>query len=158
MNMPMPVLIDRLVGIEAYARASRRLTGEGITPVTISAATERTLVSNDTPFDRWLAGDADAMSAAQARPRSSATRRGNCETPRGAGHRRRLPQRRAESFGALKPDRGRFCEAGQDRRWRVQDADAARRGADRALLHDGSARTLKRWSHYVKGGAEDQPR
>ena len=162
MNMPMPVLIDRLVGIDAYVQAfEAAYPGEGITPVTIGAALaafERTLVSDDTPFDRWVAGDEDAMTEQQVRGFEifREKERGNCETCHAAPtfsdegfHNLGLA-----SFGAKNPDRGRFTQKP------VKIVDGAfktpmLRGValTAPYFHDGSAQTLEEVvEHYVKGG------
>ena len=162
MNMPMPVLIDRLLGIDAYVSAfEAAYPGEGITPVTIGAALaafERTLVSDDTPFDRWLAGDESAMSAEQVRGFEifRAKEGGNCETCHAAPtfsddgfHNVGLG-----SFGVQNPDRGRFTQKP------VKIVDGAfktpmLRGValTAPYFHDGSAATLEDVvEHYVRGG------
>lgn len=162
MNMPMPVLIDRLVGIESYQRAfEAAYPGEGITPVTIGsalAAFERTLVADDTPFDRWLAGDRKALTAEQKLGFEIFTspQRGNCETCHAAPtfsddgfHNIGLA-----SFGGPHPDRGRFTQKP------IRIVDGAfktpmLRGValTAPYFHDGSAATLEDVvEHYARGG------
>ena len=67
MNMDMRILLERLKAIEGYrAPFERAYPGEGITDKTIAkaiASYERTIVSGEAPFDRWLKGDAKAISA-----------------------------------------------------------------------------------------------
>lgn len=62
-------LIDRVSKIEEYSKSFRALfPREGITINTIAnaiAAYERTLVSRNSPFDRFIAGDKNAISDAQ---------------------------------------------------------------------------------------------
>lgn len=62
-------LVARLGAIPEYRNAFRRLfPREGITLNTVTAAIaayERTLVSNDSPFDRFIKGNAQALSANQ---------------------------------------------------------------------------------------------
>ena len=71
MNMDMRILLERLKAIEGYrAPFERAYPGEGITDRTIAkaiASYERTIVSGEAPFDRWLQGDAKAVSAAARR-------------------------------------------------------------------------------------------
>ncbi len=66
MNMPEPTLIARLSAVPGYVQAFSAAFGEeGITRRTIELALatyERTLVSEDAPFDRWIEGDATAIS------------------------------------------------------------------------------------------------
>ena len=66
MNTPMDVLIDRLKGISGYQKKFDEVfPGEGITEKNIAASIatfERTIVSAEAPFDRWVAGDEKAVS------------------------------------------------------------------------------------------------
>ncbi|MBL9129871.1 MAG: cytochrome-c peroxidase [Verrucomicrobiaceae bacterium] len=62
----VPAMVGRLKGIPEYVR---RFEGE-ITAVKVAeavAAYERTLITPDSPFDRFMRGDKSAMSAAQQR-------------------------------------------------------------------------------------------
>src|ERR1044072_7001594 len=65
MNTPMDVLIDRLKGISGYQKKFDEVfPGEGITEKNIAASIatfERTIVSAEAPFDRWVAGDEKAI-------------------------------------------------------------------------------------------------
>jgi len=65
MNTPMNVLIDRLKGISGYQKKFDQVfPGVGITEQNIAAAIatfERTIVSAEAPFDRWVAGDEKAI-------------------------------------------------------------------------------------------------
>jgi cytochrome c peroxidase len=71
MNARMEDVVGRLAMVPEYAEWFDRLfPGQGITEATVlqSIATfERTLVSGPAPFDRWVAGDATALSAQQQR-------------------------------------------------------------------------------------------
>ena len=66
MNQPMEALIGELKAIPGYrALFSVAFPEEGITEETIAKAIatyERTVVSGIAPFDRWIAGDEDAIS------------------------------------------------------------------------------------------------
>jgi cytochrome c peroxidase len=63
--------VDRVSSLPEYRKRFKQVFGkEGITIDTIVkaiAAYERTLVSNNSPFDRFLAGDVNAISEAQKR-------------------------------------------------------------------------------------------
>lgn len=162
MNMPMPVLVDRLTAIESYPREfEAAYPGQGISAETIGKALatfERTLVSSDTPFDRWLAGDSKAMTEDEILGFEifSSPEKGNCETCHAAPtfsddgfHNVGLA-----SFGAEKPDRGRFTQKP------IKVVDGAfktpmLRGValTAPYFHDGSAATLEEVvEHYVRGG------
>ena len=162
MNMPMPVLVDRLLDIPAYvAEFESAYPGEGIKAETIGKALatyERTLLATDTPFDRWLAGDRNALTAEQVTGFEIfvSKDRGNCAVCHAAPtfsddgfHNIGLA-----SFGDAHPDRGRFTQKP------IKVVDGAfktpmLRGValTAPYFHDGSAATLEEVvEHYAKGG------
>jgi cytochrome c peroxidase len=67
MNLPLPELIERLKSIPGYAsKFEAAYPGMGITAVTVArglASFERTVLSTESPFDRWRKGDEKAVSA-----------------------------------------------------------------------------------------------
>ena len=71
MNMDMRSLVERVNGIQGYRDYfERAYPGEAIDEKAIAkaiASFERTIVTADSPFDRWQKGDAHAMSAAAKR-------------------------------------------------------------------------------------------
>ena len=66
MNLPLDQMVSSLAGIQAYAPMfEAAYPGEGITKDTVAKAIatfERTVVSGEAPFDRWIAGDEAAIS------------------------------------------------------------------------------------------------
>lgn len=71
MNLPLDELEKRLRNIEGYQPLfEKAYPGEGITRVTVGkalASFERTVVSTESPFDRWRKGDGQAISASAQR-------------------------------------------------------------------------------------------
>lgn len=71
MDLPLVKAVERLNSIEGYKQAfSKAFPKEGITEESILKAIatfERTTVSGDTPFDRWVRGDPKALSPAAVR-------------------------------------------------------------------------------------------
>jgi cytochrome c peroxidase len=71
MNTDFAVVLPRLRAVPAYVGMfEKAYPGEGVTEQTIAkaiAAFERTVIVNDSPFDRWLAGDRIAMTMSQWR-------------------------------------------------------------------------------------------
>jgi cytochrome c peroxidase len=71
MNLPEPEILARLARIPGYATAfSATFPGQGITRSTVLdaiAAYEKTIVSGTAPFDRWVAGDDQAIDASAKR-------------------------------------------------------------------------------------------
>jgi cytochrome c peroxidase len=66
MNQDADKLIEKLGAIDGYRAQFKRVFGEeGLSPKTIAQAIatyERTIVSGSAPFDRWVAGDENAIS------------------------------------------------------------------------------------------------
>ena len=74
-------LVDRLAAIPSYAQEFRAAYGREPTFTDVTdaiAAFERTLIFLDAPFDRWLAGDASAVSAAAQRGYALFSGRAGC--------------------------------------------------------------------------------
>jgi cytochrome c peroxidase len=70
MNQNLDLLIDKLNSIPAYAERFQRVFGTSVNPEVLGkalAAFERTLISRNAPFDRYLAGDQQAMAASAVR-------------------------------------------------------------------------------------------
>ena len=82
MNQSLDTTIGKLRQVEGYRRLFQlAYPGEGITARTIAKALatfERTVVSGPAPFDAWIAGQNDAISASAARGFLIFNTRGNC--------------------------------------------------------------------------------
>lgn len=82
MNLPLDEMEKRLRGIEGYkALFEQAYPGEGITRATVGkaiASFERTVVSTESPFDRWRKGDAHAISASAQRGFDVFNGKGQC--------------------------------------------------------------------------------
>jgi cytochrome c peroxidase len=67
MNQPLDAMIQTVDGIDGYrALFARAYPGEPVNEKTVARAIatfERTIVSGDAPFDRWISGDEDAISS-----------------------------------------------------------------------------------------------
>jgi cytochrome c peroxidase len=65
MNLPLDEMVRRIAHIAGYReRFERAYPGEGITPATVGksiATFERTVISGTAAFDRWIAGDENAI-------------------------------------------------------------------------------------------------
>jgi cytochrome c peroxidase len=70
-NIPLPELEQRVSSIPGYVKMfALAYPGEAVSSGTIAkaiASFERTVVSLNTPFDRWMAGDAKAVNASAKR-------------------------------------------------------------------------------------------
>jgi cytochrome c peroxidase len=82
MNMPLDALEKRLQGITGYKPLfESAYPGEGITRVTVGkalASFERTVVSTESPFDRWRQGQSKAISDSAKRGFEVFNGKGNC--------------------------------------------------------------------------------
>lgn len=71
MNMDMSVMLDRISAIPAYGEMLKHAyPGERISADVVAkalASYERTIISKNTPFDRWRQGDTGAVSASAKR-------------------------------------------------------------------------------------------
>ncbi len=71
MNSPFPATIDWLKSIDGYRKLfAAAYPGEAISKTTLAKAIavyERTIISNDSPFDHWIKGDTKAMTTNQVR-------------------------------------------------------------------------------------------
>jgi cytochrome c peroxidase len=150
----------RLAQLEGYQKMfAQAYPGEPINPETISkalAAFQRTLVSRDSPFDRWLAGDAKAITPQQYRGFRvfMDPARGNCAACHNGPNFTDNGYHNIGLRSAANPDVGRFAFR----------KVAALKGAFKTptlrdieltapYFHDGSATTLREVvDHYDRGG------
>ncbi len=157
-----PNVIKRLDGIAGYREAfARAYPGEGVNETTVAkaiSAFERSLISRDSPFDRWVAGDRGALGAMQVNGLRLFLDpdKGNCVachhppnfTDNGF-HNIGLA-----SFGASDHDRGRGGVVDLPQLDGAFKTPTLRDVAlSRPYFHDGSAATLEDVvRHYVEGG------
>jgi cytochrome c peroxidase len=82
MNLPLPELIARLKAIPGYAAFfEAAYPGMGITETSIAraiASYERTVLSTESPFDRWRLGDQKAVNESAKRGFELFTGKANC--------------------------------------------------------------------------------
>jgi cytochrome c peroxidase len=82
MNMPLPEMVARLKSIHGYAaKFEQAYPGQGISEVTVAraiASFERTVLSTESPFDRWRKGDESAVGAGAKRGFELFTGKANC--------------------------------------------------------------------------------
>ena len=82
MALPIPQMVERLSAIEGYrVMFERAYPGQGVSAETVAkaiASFERTVVSSTSPFDRWRAGEATAVSDSAKRGFEVFNGKGNC--------------------------------------------------------------------------------
>ena len=135
--------------------------GEAIAAASLSkavAAFERTVIMNDTPFDRWLAGDKNAMTTQQVRGFDIFldAKKGNCAACHSAPNfnDNGFHNLGLASWGKPEPDMGRYVQkpiAGLEGAFKTQQLRGIALTAP--YFHDGSAKTLMDVVNlYAKGG------
>ena len=155
-------LIKTLKSIPGYVKEfNKAFYGLGINVTryrTALAMYQREVVAHNSPFDRWIQGDAKAMTAQQVRGFEifRDPGKGNCMvchrppnfTDNGF-HNIGLP-----SFGRKNPDEGRFGQIAVDISRGAFKTPPLRNVAQTApYFHDGSAKTLMDVvNHYTTGG------
>lgn len=172
MNQPHEVSVDKLNRIEQYRAAFAKAFGPG--PITIDkiqkaiASFERTLLSGDSPFDRYQYGhDRTAMSPAAIRGLAVFTdkNRGNCATCHTIGEKYALfTDDKFHNIGISVDSEGNLTDLGRF----VVTKNPADKGAFRTpslrdvamtapYMHDGSEKTLKDVVDYYVGGGNSNP-
>lgn len=161
MNMTLPAVVEKLNAIEGYRTQFQKVFGTNVTADGIAraiAAYERTALSGDAPYDRFKAGDQDALSESAQRGMKlffgkaacSSCHSGHSFTDNafhniGVGMDRKDPDVGREAISKLKGDRGAFKTPTL--------REIARTGP---YMHDGSMQTLEEVvEHYNKGGIDN---
>jgi cytochrome c peroxidase len=159
MNQDIPGLVKKLSQLDGYVTLfEKAYPGEGINDKTIGkalAAYQRTVVSTESPFDRWRKGDPKAVSASAKRGFDLFTGKANCATCHEGFN---FTDNGFHNIG-LKPagntaDLGRF---GQRKVISMRGAFKTPTLRDIALtapyMHNGMYRTLEEVvEHYDRGG------
>jgi len=162
MNMDTVKLFKWLNDTPGYRKLfEAAYPGEGINATTLSKAMatfERTVIMNDTPFDRWLAGDEKAMTAQQIHGFDVFldAGKGNCAACHSAPNftDNGFHNVGLASWGDPNPDMGRYTQKPVGRMKGAFKTPQLRGIALTApYFHDGSAKTLMDVvNHYAKGG------
>jgi cytochrome c peroxidase len=172
MNLPHEVCLTRLNADQAYRDEFAKAFGPGVITmekvVKAIAGFERTLLSGNSPFDRYqYGGDKTELSAAAIRGLAIFTdkTRGNCSTCHTVGEKFALfTDGKFHNLGAGMNsngelmDQGRYTHTGSD-----ADRGAFRTPSLRNVamtspyLHDGSLKTLKDVIDFYVGGGNSNP-
>ncbi|MEZ4701233.1 MAG: cytochrome c peroxidase [Rhodothermales bacterium] len=158
MNQPVDELLTEL-DAAGYAPLFREVFGDsvGLSEATLAmalAAYERTIVSYDAPFDRYMAGDTGALSPAQRRGKALFETRAGCITCHDGPD---FTDYGFHNIGVDTLDAGRFAQVPlPSMKYAFKTPglrDAARRSS---FFHDGSAATLHDvMAFYNRGGRFD---
>lgn len=160
MNMNIKRLFEWLNGNAEYkVLFARAYPGEDISATTLSkamASFERTAISNNSPFDHWVKGDAKAMTPQQVDGFKLFTGKAHCSECHSAPnftdngfHNVGLP-----SYGALEPDMGRYAQKPvKSMRGAFKTPTLRDINTNAPYFHDGASHTLAEVvEHYNKGG------
>jgi cytochrome c peroxidase len=161
MNLPEPELIARLSGIPGYVDAFSAAFGNGnITQrkIELALATfERKIVSSEAPFDRWIAGDKNAISASAEHGFEVFNGKGNCAACHSGWA---FTDASFHDIGSATDGdigRGRLFPSSVKLQYAFKTPtlrDVARRGP---YMHDGSVPTLAAVIEIYDRGGIDRP-
>ena len=159
MAQQMPLLVKKLETVPGYRTLfAAAYPGEAIDSKTIAkalASFERTVLSTESPFDRWMRGDESAVSASAKRGFEVFRGAGNCETCHSGYN---FTDNGFHNIGVkdngAKPDLGRYNER---KLALLKGAFKTPTLRDVALtapyMHNGCYRTLEEVvDHYARGG------
>ena len=155
MNQDPEELVKELKAITGYVvMFNESYPGRGITPDTIAmalASFERTIVSTKAPFDRWVAGDENAISAAAKRGFKLFEGQANCSTCH-SGY--TFSDDGFHNIGLKSNDPGRFTVKAVDVTKGAFKTPTLRNIAQTSpYMHNGAYKTLEEViEHYVRGG------
>lgn len=163
MNADIQKLFTWLNGHTGYRTLfEKAYPGQPIDAGTLSkaiASFERTVVSNDSPFDRWVKGRADAMTPDQVKGFALFIdpKKGNCSACHSGPNftDNGFHNLGLASYAREKPDMGRFAHKPLPSLRGAFKTPTVREAANTApYFHDGSAATLRDVvKHYVGGGS-----
>lgn len=155
MDLPMATAVSRLKEVQGYAVAfSKAFPKEGLTQETILKAIatfERTIVTGDTPFDRWVRGETKAMSAEAQRGFGMFTGKGNCAACHTGWN---FTDDKFHDIGLPTADKGRMGITNAAADQHAFKTPGLREIAARApYMHHGQVATIEGViAHYITGG------
>jgi cytochrome c peroxidase len=155
MDLPMATAVSWLQEVKGYVAAfAKAFPKDGLTETTVLQAIatfERTIVTGDTPFDRWVRGDARALSAEARRGFVVFTGKGSCAACHTGWN---FSDDKFHDIGLPGTDMGRMDISKNSADRQAFRTPSLRETAARApYMHDGSVRTLEAvLAHYASGG------
>jgi cytochrome c peroxidase len=160
MAQPIAPLIARLAADKAYARAfakafpnDRQVSEDNLKKAI--ATYERTLVSPDTRFDRWVAGDASALSAQEIDGFRLFTGKAGCANCHSGWA---FTDYAFYDIGLPSDDRGRGAVLRLEAAEYAFKTPSLREAGRRApYMHDGSLATLEDVVRHYAGGVTERP-
>ncbi|MFM2341256.1 MAG: hypothetical protein RLZZ592_909 [Pseudomonadota bacterium] len=161
MGLPLATAVTRLQAVVGYRTAFDKVfPGEGVTEENIlkSIATfERTVVSGDTPFDRWIRGEASAMPESARRGFALFTGKAGCASCHSGWN---FTDNKFHDIGLTTRDDGRKNVTGKEADLHAFRTPSLREIVARApYMHHGQLPSLDAvLNHYISGGEPRQSR
>ncbi len=155
MDLPLGTALTRLKEVEGYKQAfSRAFPSDGLTEANILKAIatyERTLVTGITPFDRWVRGDAKAISDSAQRGFALFNGKAACASCHTGWN---FTDDKFHDVGLPDADKGRSVVSKKPEDDFAMKTPGLREIVARApYMHDGSLATLDAvMGHYIAGG------
>jgi len=155
MDLPLAEALTRLQGVEGYRQAFQRaFRSDGLTEANILKAIatyERTLVTGITPFDRWVRGDAKAISESAQRGFALFNGKARCASCHAGWN---FTDDKFHDVGLGSADTGRSVVSKKPEDAFAMKTPGLREIVSRApYMHDGSLASLEDvLKHYVSGG------
>jgi cytochrome c peroxidase len=160
MNMPLDLLIQTVNGIPGYKPLfERAYPGEPVDGKTIARAIatfERTVVSGPAPFDKWIAGDPNAISASAKRGFDLFNEKAHCAKCHSGWN---FTDNGFHDIGVHSDDLGRGAKLPLEAMQFAFKTPTLRNADLRApFMHDGSEDSLDRViAFYDRGGDDKRP-
>jgi len=162
MDMKLDECVNKLNKLEGYKSQFRKVFNSDVTQENIAkaiAAFERTVLSGNAPYDRFKAGDANALSPAAQRGMRIFFGKGHCSACHtGPNFTDQAFHNVGVNINVPKPDHGRFevtKVVGDKGSFKTPTLREIARTAP--YMHDGSMKTLEEVvEHYVKGGTANE--
>ncbi len=187
MNQNVNLLVAKLHAIPGYVQRFQAVFGGGPSPATIAralAAFERTLVTRNAPFDRYVKGDKDALSAAAVRGLALFQGKARCVVCHngpnftdGQFHNLGLPaapyltqplvqatirfdaqRMKVPAYQKVTTDLGRYLVTKNDKDIGAFKTPTLRNATDRgSFMHNGAFTTLAQVIDFYDSGGTDDP-
>jgi cytochrome c peroxidase len=158
MNMPIERLMERLASIAEYKSLfATAFPEEGVTPSTLASAIatyERTVVSDQSPFDAWVEGNEKAISAEAKRGFAVFNTKGQCSSCHEGWN---FTNDGFHDIGLAGDDagRGQFLPRIPKMQHAFKTPGLREIGRRAPYMHDGSIATLEQVvEHYDRGGID----
>ncbi|HLK10743.1 MAG TPA: cytochrome-c peroxidase [Candidatus Binatia bacterium] len=157
------VVVQRVRGVKGYAPLFEKAFGTG--EITIDRVTkaiacyERTVLSGDSPYDRYQAGDKDALSPAAVRGAALFDGKANCRTCHtGFNFTDESYHNLGVGMSGPKPDLGRYVVTKVDTDRGAFKTPTLRNVIQTApYMHDGSESTLREVVEFYNRGGNKNP-